>query len=146
MPRIIKSRTYSASPEAVWDLLADFPNISRWNSGVKHSESTTSAASGVGAQRHCDLAPFGALEETIREWDEGKMLAISIDKAKLLPIKQGLVKFAISPDGEGSKLDFDYEYDLKFGPLGKLMQPLLKGQLDKGFDGFLDDIGTAVSA
>lgn len=145
MPRITKTRSYAASPEAVWDLLADFPNISRWNSGVKHSESTSDATSGVGAKRHCDLAPFGALEETIQEWDEGKLLAISIDEAKLLPIKHGLAKFAISPDGEGSRLDFDYEYDLKFGPLGKLMQPVLKGQLDKGFDGFLDDVGAGVA-
>ena len=146
MPRITKTRTYSASPEAVWDLLADYPNISRWNSGVKHSESTSDATSGVGAKRHCDLAPFGALEETVREWDEGKMIAISIDSAKMLPVKQGLAKFTISPDGDGSRLDFDYEYDLKFGPIGKLMQPLLKGQLDKGFEGFLDDIGSGATA
>ena len=104
------------------------------------------ATSGVGAKRHCDLAPFGSLEETVQEWAEGKVLAISIDSAKMLPVKQGLAKFTISPDGDGSRLDFDYEYDLKFGPIGKLMQPLLKGQLDKGFEGFLDDVGSGATA
>ena len=41
----------------VWNVLADFPNISVWNGGIKKSFSTSEAMGGVGATRHCDLSP-----------------------------------------------------------------------------------------
>jgi hypothetical protein len=37
----------------------DFPNISDWSSGVKASHDTGDGIVGLGAQRHCDLAPVG---------------------------------------------------------------------------------------
>jgi hypothetical protein len=64
-----RRRAIEAPRHAVWEVLADFPNIADWNSGVKHSEATSEETGGLGTSRHYDLAPMGALEETITGWD-----------------------------------------------------------------------------
>jgi hypothetical protein len=68
MRSISLSQDIQAPRSAVRVVLADFPNISDWNSGVKTSFSTSESAEGIGATRHCDLAPAGKLEETIIGW------------------------------------------------------------------------------
>ena len=144
MPQLSKTRTLDASADAVWAVLADFPNISEWNSGVKASHATSDATGGVGAKRHCDLSPAGALEETVVGWEEGSKMVISIDQAKGLPIKTGEVTFDLSGSGETSQMAFRYDYEV--GLVGKIIGPILKRQLDKGFDGFLDDLEAAAKA
>lgn len=143
MRNISVQRVIPASQSAVWKVLADYPNISQWNGGVKNSYSTSEATEGVGATRHCDLSPAGALEETIREWDPESRLAISIDSAKRLPIRSGLATFTLADDDGATSVAIDYAYDTKFGIVGSLMGPLLDRQLNSGFRGFLEDLEKA---
>lgn len=138
MRSIHVSRQMTAPPERVWAVLADFPNISDWNTGVKASHATTDATDGVGARRHCDLAPLGAIEETIAEWEEGSRLVITIDSAEKLPIDHGIATFSI--EGDTTTVDYDFE---PAGIVGRMMGPMLSRQLTKGFTGFLDDLDTA---
>lgn len=135
------ARHLDVPPDAVWAVLADFPNISVWNSGVKSSHSTSTADQGVGATRHCDLAPLGALEETVREWEPGRRMVISIDEARRLPIRTATATFVIEPDGDGTEISIDYQYDPQ-GPVGAV----LDRQLTKGFTGFIDDLARAAAA
>ena len=144
MRSIKVSRRISAAPADVWAVLADFPNIAAWNSGVAKSFSTSEATDGVGARRHCDLAPFGELEETIKEWDEPRRLVVSIDSAKKLPIAHGLVTFDLVSAEDATETSIEYAYKPKFGLLGQIMGSLaLDGQLKKGFNGFLKDLDAA---
>jgi carbon monoxide dehydrogenase subunit G len=108
---------------------------------VKKSFSTSDATGGVGAKRHCDLAPMGALEETVKVWEPEARLEISIDSAEGLPIRNGLAKFVLQPSGSGTQVSVVYDYQPKFGFIGELMGSLmLDGQLTKGFTGFLKDL------
>ena len=124
----------------MWAVLADFPNIASWNSGVKASHATSDATGGIGAQRHCDLAPIGALEETIAAWEPGRRLVVNIDSAEKLPIERGVATFTL--DDATTEVDYAYE---PAGLLGRLMSPVLARQLTKGFDGFLADLDEAAS-
>ncbi len=81
MRSIKVSRRIPSAPAKIWAVLADFPNIATWNTGVAKSFATSDSTGGVGAQRHCDLAPFGELEETVKEWDETRRMVIRIDSA-----------------------------------------------------------------
>lgn len=130
----------TAPRSAVWSVLADFPNISQWNGGVKASHATSDSVAGVGAQRHCDLAPFGTLEETIAEWTDGQRMVVNIDSATKLPIERGVATFTL----DDKNIAIDYEYEPK-GILGKVMTPILTRQLAKGFDGFLSDLDAAAA-
>jgi uncharacterized protein YndB with AHSA1/START domain len=127
-----------APRSAVWAVLADFPNISRWNGGVKASHDTGDGVVGLGAQRHCDLAPVGGLEETITGWQPNEQLVVHIDSAAKLPISSGEATFTL---GDGTTT-IDYAYQPK-GLIGKITGPLLDRQLTKGFQGFLADLEKA---
>lgn len=135
------ARHIDASPDAVWAVLADFPNIAAWNGGVKTSYATSTATEGVGATRHCDLAPIGALEETVREWEPGRRMVVSIDEARRLPLRSATATFVVEPKGVGADVSIEYTYDPQ-GPIG----PVLDRQLSKGFIGFLADLDRAASA
>jgi uncharacterized protein YndB with AHSA1/START domain len=141
MPTVKVSRSMSASRSAVWSVLADFPHISTWNGGVRASHSTSEVTSGVGARRHCDLAPMGSVEESVAEWVEDERMVVTIDSAAGLPIERGVATFTIA---DGSTV-VDYEFEPK-GLLGRLTAPMLVRQLKKGFGGFLSDLDAAALA
>ena len=138
MRKIQVSVTTDAPRTAVWAVLADFPNISTWNSGVKASVDTGDGTVGLGAQRHCDLTPVGGLEETITGWEPNEKLVVNIDSATKLPISNGEATFTLG-DGETT---IDYAYEPK-GLIGKITAPLLDRQLRKGLGGFLEDLEKA---
>ena len=147
MRTVAVSRDIAAPSTAVWAVLADFPNIADWNGGVKKSYATGQATEGVGATRHCDLAPAGTLEETVREWTIGEKMVISIDSTTKLPIEQGVATFDLE-GGEGSApttVNLNYEYSTKWGLVGKMMGGLLTRRLTKGFQGFLTDLDAAAT-
>lgn len=144
MRSIDVSRRIPSAPEKIWAVLADFPNIATWNTGVATSFATSDCTGGVGARRHCDLTPFGELEETVKEWDDARRMVISIDSAKKLPIAHGEVRFVLSPADDATEVSINYSYMPKFGLLGQIMGSLLlDGQLKKGFKGFLKDLEAA---
>ncbi len=144
MRSIKVSRRIPSAPAKVWAVLADFPNIATWNTGVAKSFATSDSTGGVGAQRHCDLTPFGELEETVREWDETRRMVISIDSAKKVPIAHGEVTFVLTPADGATEVSVNYAYKPKFGLLGQIMASLaLDRQLTKGFKGFLKDLDAA---
>ena len=145
MNNVTVTRMIDAPRSDVWAVLADYPNIASWNSGVAASHSTSEATEGVGATRHCDLKPAGGLEETIREWQPEDRLVISIDKATKIPIKNGLATFTLADDRDGTRFTLDYDYQAKGGPLSGLIGRVMKGQLQKGFAGFADDLATAAT-
>jgi uncharacterized protein YndB with AHSA1/START domain len=131
----------NASPDAVWAVLADFPNIAAWNGGVKTSYATSATIEGVGARRHCDLAPIGTLEETVREWEPARRMVVSIDEARRLPLRSATATFVIEPNRAGAEVSIEYSYDPQ-GPVGRMMDR----QLSKGFAGFLADLERAATA
>ena len=141
------SKKIDASRQVIWDILADFANVADWNSGVKESHSTSAAANGVGATRHCDLGPAGALDETIREWEPNKSMAISIDSATKAPIKGGLGTFVLTGDDAGPiEVALRFDYTPKGGPFGNLLgKVVLDKQFTKSFHGYFKDLDTTAS-
>ncbi len=148
MMRTIQVSSEIQAPVAtVWGVLADFPNIADWNSGVTKSYATGEQTDGVGASRHCDLSPTGTLEETIREWHPNEKLVVSIDSSTKSPLKTGLGTFELSPGGsESTTVALNLDYELKWGPIGKLIGPVVQRQLTKGFEGALRELDTAATS
>jgi uncharacterized protein YndB with AHSA1/START domain len=135
------SKKVDASRQVIWDILADFANVADWNSGVNESHSTSDAANGVGATRHCDLGPGGQLEETIRAWEPNESMAISIDTATKAPIKGGLGTFVLTGDDAGpTEVALRFDYTPKGGPIGNLFGKVFDKQFMKGFHGYLNDL------
>ncbi len=116
-----------AAVEKVWDTLADFGGIQVFNPGVTESKSLGNKRSGMGAERQCNLGgPDTYILERIVDWQAGSQFTLEIyDGKKTPPFKKALSTFAVSPQGEGSKVTMDIAYQLKGGPLGWLMDRLL---------------------
>ena len=141
MRSIKVSRRIPSAPAKVWAVLADFPNIATWNTGVAKSFATSDSTGGVGAQRHCDLAPFGELEETVKEWDDTRRMVISIDSAKKLPIAHVEVTFVLIPSDDATYVSVNYASKPKFCFLVQIMGRLLLAvQLTNVFKWFLNDL------
>lgn len=131
----------NAPKERVWEVLAEVGDIYKWNPGVSHSYSTSESSRGEGVTRHCDLQSFGRnvgyLEERAIDWCEGEGFKIDIYKSNL-PIKRNLVAFSIEADDDTSVVTVSPDYEIKYGPIGRLIDWLVaRRQMKKGMDGLL---------
>ena len=129
-----------ATPEVVWDIIADFGGVYRYSPGVKHSQTLSSHNQGLGADRICHLAPAGNIKERITEWNEGKSYTLEIYQGKgAPPVKKAYATLALEPGkNDGTVVTASLQYEMKYGPVGAAMDAALFGPfLAKGFTGLL---------
>ncbi len=136
---IVRSQAQIDAPvDKVWRTIADLGSIDKWNPGVAKSYTTSEATQGEGATRHCDLENGNAqLEERAFDWREGEGFKIDVYKSSL-PLKRNIVSFEIEPSGDGTLATVTADYQLKYGPIGMLMDILIgRRQAQQGFDEML---------
>ncbi len=128
MTRITGDIHIDAPKEHVWDILADLGGIKNFHPGLTDSYYHPGAKRGVGASRHCDLKPFGSLEETVVRWEEGESYTLRIHDGKKVPPfsrAEGTLAVRANGGGSGTVATMTLEYSLKFGPLGRLMNAIM---------------------
>ena len=128
-----------APAEKVWDVLADFGNVSVFNPNVTESHLTADHVNGVGATRHCDLAVGGAsIEERIVDWNEGSSYTIEIYDGSRNPFATALGTFVVEPLGDDrSAVTMTLDWKPKGGVFAGLLGRALKGQNKKAITGVL---------
>jgi len=141
-------RTLAAPRSSVWAVLADFPNIADWNDGLTKSYAIGHATEGVGAQRQTELVPTGAMRmrETVAEWVPEERMVMAIDKIEKMPANRSTMTFTLTDGGETTLFTMSYEYEPKGGPLAFILGPMLDRQMNKGLDGFVDNLEAAAQA
>jgi carbon monoxide dehydrogenase subunit G len=126
MTRFSNEIRIDAPKETVWAKIADLGAIQEYHPGVSSSHYTSEEREGVGASRHCDLLPFGEVEERIVDWRDRDSYAIEIyDGKKVPPLKNAVGRLSVMQDGDGTTVRFEIEYDLKFGLVGYLLDRLM---------------------
>jgi uncharacterized membrane protein len=129
--------TINAPADKVWHILSDLGSIYKWNPGIIHSHSTSDAPSGEDATRQCDLPSGGFLRERAFNWREGEGYTIEVYETTL-PLKKNHVDFHITPHGDATVVALMTDYELKYGPIGVLMDALFAHrQVAKGMDELL---------
>lgn len=73
-----RSRTIDASPDAVWDVLADFASISAWADNVDHSCLLVAGEPGVGMARRIQAGRTTVVERVVT-WRPASALAYDIE-------------------------------------------------------------------
>ncbi len=137
MSQFTESIEISASPEQVWDILADIGSICEWNPGVEQSEQTNPGDVGVGATRRCELGGKNYLNEEVVVFDPPRRLTIRITDTNL-PFKSADIRFFLEPNGSDTVVTVSPDYQLKFGVVGRLLDKLMVGpQYRKGMQGLL---------
>lgn len=144
MPAFVKASVIANAPkEAVWKILADFPNIANYTDTVKSSHSTSENDFEIGATRHCELAPAGSADETIADIRQGQSIVISVSGAGG-PIKQSTTTFSISEiDAETSRLTMSAEIQPKGGILAPIIAKILERRLPKRAQIVVNDLATS---
>lgn len=127
MSTFSESITVAANPSQVWRVLADIGSIDQWNPGVKESRTTSSASTGLGAQRYCGLGGRNYLRESVVEFNEDRAITMRIESTNL-PFESADIRFTLQPVELGTLVTVSPDYSLKFGALGKLMDKTMVGR------------------
>ncbi|MEW6683382.1 MAG: SRPBCC family protein [Nitrospirota bacterium] len=129
-----------ASPEQVWSVLASLDALDRYDPGVTKSEIVTSSREGPGAARRCDLAPGGWFTERVVDWIPSRALSFELFECTL-PVRRLRHSYTLAPDSSGTIVHQRMEYELKFGPVGKLMDALMvRKKWNAGIQGFFSGL------
>ncbi|MFC7344237.1 SRPBCC family protein [Saccharopolyspora griseoalba] len=135
--QITMRRRMSASPESVWALYADFPNLASHWGGLRATRAIGDRTSGVGARRRVHLKPVGSMDETVTAWEEGRRIDTRNQPSASVPIKRAESTLTLVPDGDGTLATFDYRYVPKGGPFGRITGPLIDKMLTATFTDML---------
>jgi uncharacterized protein YndB with AHSA1/START domain len=138
MPEFTVTSRIDAPVERVWEVLDDFGDISRWNSGVKRSALTSDGPVGEGATRHCDFTPLGGVDERIETYVPNERMTISLFDTSKLPISSAVADFNLAPDGDGTTLTLHYSYTPN--RIGRVAKGTTDKQLRKGIGGLADEL------
>jgi uncharacterized protein YndB with AHSA1/START domain len=106
-----------------WEALADLEGVSRWNPAIKAAECISDERRGLGARRRCYMHPSGWMVESVVEWEPEQVIAFAIENAP--PIRTGLARFVLSDDETGTRLQATFNYEVRFGPLGPVIDRLV---------------------
>jgi ligand-binding SRPBCC domain-containing protein len=129
-----------APPEKVWSVLASLDALERYDPGVVKSEIVTSSHEGQGAARRCDLKPGGWFKERVAEWTPNQSLSFELFECTL-PVRRLKHSYTLTSDGSGTTVHQRMEYELKFGPIGKLMDAMMvRKKWDAGIKGFFSGL------
>jgi uncharacterized protein YndB with AHSA1/START domain len=116
----------------VWSALADMEAVQHYNPGVAKARCVSPSREGVGATRHCDLKPKGWVKERVTAWEPERALGMEVAESEW-PIVFMRWRTELMPDGSGTLVGQDFEYQVKFGLLGKVMDALMmRRKLDQG--------------
>jgi hypothetical protein len=111
-------------PERVWALLADLEAVERYNPGVRAASIEGPQRTGVGATRACELRPRGRVVERVTRWEERRALGLEVAESDW-PIHFMRWTTHLEPKGTATRITQDLEYQVKFGPLGWLLDKLV---------------------
>ncbi len=126
-----------APVEKVWDVLADVGTISEWNPGVRESYSTSDDPSGLGATRFCDLGGKNFVNEQVVQWEDCRQLTMRIVDSNM-PFQQADIHFTLQGENGTTNVAVSPDYELKYGPIGKLMDRFfVRNTYEKGMRNLL---------
>jgi carbon monoxide dehydrogenase subunit G len=125
----IKSEVIIHAPkEKVWEVLRHYGEIYRYAPSISKSQLTSSEHEGAGTSRQCDLVPMGSTLERVTEWRAGSGYTFTIDGGQFVPpFSSNSASYDLAEVGDTTVVTFKFDYRLKYGPLGKLLDQLVFG-------------------
>ena len=138
MPSARRSRTLAASPETLWELIADPHHMPRWWPGVERME-------GVEADRFTQVfktqrgrpvrADFQVLESTpptTRSWEQ-EVAGTPFERV----LSSSVIEVSLAPAGEGTEVTISHQQKLRGYSRtgGFLLRRATASKLDKALDG-----------
>jgi ribosome-associated toxin RatA of RatAB toxin-antitoxin module len=141
MATVTVSKQVDASVQDVWATWEDFGNIYKFNPVLKHSHllSDSSEPTGVGSERHCDMADSkNWVRERVIDYRPLKSIKIDVFDGSM-PLKSMIATFSFRKINEQkTAVQMQVEFEPKFGVLGKMMTPMMNRQFRPMLQSLLD--------
>jgi ligand-binding SRPBCC domain-containing protein len=127
----------AATPEKVWSVLASLDALAKYDPGVARSEIVSPATEGPGAARRCDLTSGGWFKERVADWRPNETISFELYECTL-PVRRLRHSYALVREGTVTVVRQRMEYELKLGPVGRLLDALMvRRKWTAGIKGFL---------
>lgn len=131
MAKLHHEISINAPAEKIWQVLDNLEAVQHYNPIVARAKYISANKTGIGAARHCDFKPKGWGKERVIGYDPQQSLTIELYESTW-PVKSMWWRTSLKPDGKKTIVEQELEYQLKFGPLGKLLNRLvMQKRLDK---------------
>lgn len=136
-----------APVDVVWRAVAgDLTAVQHYNRTVATARLLGDQREGIGATRRCELRPKGFVEERVWEWTPKKAIGLEV-AASEWPIVFMKWKTELTDEGGATRVTQELHYELKFGPLGRLMNALLmRRKLRAQIQGIFESLRSYVEA
>ncbi len=133
MPKFRSTIHINAPRSEVWEAIADLGDVDVFHPGVTKSYYTSEQTEGVGASRRCELKPMGSVDERAIDWRPGESVTLEVKPGPMgPPFKWAQGRMWVAEDGDGTRAGLEFEYRLKFGPIGLLLDRLvMRRQFEK---------------
>ncbi len=107
---------------------------------MKRSEIISPSREGPGSARWCALVAGGWFKEKVVAFEPHRKLSFELFECTL-PVRRLKHDYTLSAEGGGTLVRQRMEYELKLGPLGKLMDAVMvRKKWNDGIKGFLDGL------
>ena len=135
----------AATPEQIWDVLADLDRLHEYDPVVTRSTIVGEQHAGLGAQRRCDARQGRYFVEAVTEWEQPNRLQFTIIDCNL-PTRDLTHTYTLDATPSGTRVSQVMRYDTRFGPLGAMLNKvMIKRKTDQGIKGFLAGLETTVT-
>ena len=146
MTTLTNQITIAAPRGAVWQALTDLDLLAQYDPGVRSSQLVGEQASGLGAQRRCDLRPAGWFIERVAAWQPEEALAFELVTCSF-PVSSLRHDYTLTQTADHTVVTQMMTYELKYGLAGKALDvAVMRRQWDRGIKGFLHGLQQHVQA
>ena len=135
--RIVTEQELSATPEDVFDTLADAPSWMQWFPGMRHASWITPPPHDVGAQRRVDVSGLRVTEEFVA-WERPHRWGFTFRSVNIPFTRAGVELAELSPTAAGGT---HVRYTMALDPpvavraLAPLLAPAIRRSLRQGLRG-----------
>ncbi len=147
MSKLTANIIIDAPPSEVWKSIGNVGEVHKWHPVVKTSPVLTDNATGIGATRMCNFHDGTSVVEKVIAIDEGKSVTLELSEFSMpFNTAHGVVTL-VELDGGRTRVEMDFEYTTKYGPVGWLMdaamiRPMMTKMFDKVLGGLKHHVQT----
>lgn len=123
MHRMSVSACIDAPAAVVWAHLSRLDQIHVWTDLIHSSHLTGACASGVGAERVCDLGHGRSNHERVIAWEEGRSFTYESTDAPMMRLARNT--WSVTPMGHRALVTSEAEIEFRGGWIGNLLGRLL---------------------